>query len=90
MSTYAIKAEGFANGVHCPHAGAYLKAFDFEHENGIGWGEFTRDPARAKAFASAGEAMEFWRTQSKVRPLRPDGRPNRPLTALTVSVEPLP
>lgn len=81
-------AIGFANDEWCPHAGLYLKSFDFEHEDGLGYGEFTTDRAEAKEFKDAGEALEFWRTVSKVRPQRPDGKPNRPLTVLTVEVAP--
>jgi hypothetical protein len=42
----------------------------------------------AKKFADAAAASEFYLRQSTVLPLRPDGRPNRPFTAYTVSVEP--
>ena len=31
---YVMRALGFANGVHCPHKGQYLKSFDHEHGNG--------------------------------------------------------
>ena len=85
--TLLIKALGFANGRSCPHEGQYLKAFDFEYENGIGYGDFTDDPSEAMKFDSFRDAMEFWKTQSKVRPIRPDGEPNRPLTALSISLE---
>lgn len=81
---YVIVAEGFANGASCPHAGEYLESFDFDGDE-QGYGEFTPDLAKAKRFADVGELMEFWRTQSRTRPKRPDGRPNRPLTALTIS-----
>lgn len=48
------------------------------------------DPERAMAFASFDEAVLYWQRQSERTPLRPDGRPNRPLTAFTVEIEPLP
>lgn len=47
-----IKAEGFANGVPCPIAGQYVKSFDFEADDGRGYGEFTLDPAKALTFES--------------------------------------
>ena len=42
---------------------------------------FTKAPNKAKRFADIAEALEFYRTQSARRPLRDDGRPNRPLAA---------
>ena len=36
----------------------------------------------------AAQAMTAWNTVSSQRPRRPDGRPNKPLTALTVEVQP--
>lgn len=48
------------------------------------------DIERAKKFPSAREAMEEWRRISRSVPTRPDGKPNRPLTAFTVEVEKVP
>lgn len=44
----------------------------------------TADPARAKRFGSAAEALREWRRVSRRVPRRADGRPNRPLSAFTV------
>jgi hypothetical protein len=85
-----IKAVMFANGAPCPHAGTYLKSADFEAHGGIGWMTFTRNPGSALKFDSAGAAIAYWRTRSKTVPTRPDGKPNRPLTALTVEIEDAP
>lgn len=57
--------------------------------DGRGETVLTEERTRAKTFANAGEAFEFWRQQSKTVPLRPDGRPNRPLTAYTVEILPI-
>lgn len=81
-----IIAQGFADGTPCPHEGQYLQSFDFEAYDGQGWGEFTADPAKAKRFSDKLAAAEFWRTISKTRPRRPDGQPNRPLTALSCEI----
>jgi hypothetical protein len=86
----AIKVIGFAGQVACPIAGQYLKSFDFEAENGLGFGVFTTRIEEALAFPSIVEASEFWKRQSKVKPRRTDGRPNRPLTATTVTFERIP
>lgn len=89
-SRHVIRMQGFANGAPCPHAGQYLKSFDFDAHDGRGYGEFCVKPRHAKIFASAKDAFEFWRTASKVKPLREDGEPNRPLTAANVSIEEIP
>jgi hypothetical protein len=81
-----IQAIGFANGMPCPHAGQYLESFDFDAHGGQGYGEFTPDPAKAKRFRDQAEAVLFWRLPSRVRPRRPDGKPNRPLTSLSVAI----
>ena len=81
----AIRALGFANGTKCPIAGQYLKSFDFEADNGLGFGVFTDRIEEAMLFPDLVAASTFWKTQSKVRPRRPDGKPNRPLTATTIT-----
>lgn len=48
------------------------------------------DPAKALRFPAFIDAAEFWKTQSTAVPFRPDGEPNRPLTAFMVAIEPLP
>lgn len=48
------------------------------------------DPYDAIKFSSHAEAAELWKTQSKRTPFRPDGKPNRPLTAYSVSIRELP
>lgn len=65
----------------------YLESFDFEAHGGQGFALFTNDKAKAKRFADTESAFEFWRTTSKTVPTRPDGKPNRPLTAATIEIE---
>lgn len=72
----------------------FLKSFDPDaHAPGVpfptGYAEWTADPKEAMVFGNAGEAIQFYRTQSKVTPLRPDGKPNLPLTAFSVSFDKL-
>lgn len=50
----------------------------------------TIDPADALPFDTFSSAFEFARQQSTVFPTRPDGEPNRPLTAFTVEIGRLP
>lgn len=70
------------------HINQYLVAFDPEAHRGLGVATWTPNVSEARKFPTFQEAMECWRQQSKVRPLRDDGKPNRPLTAY--SVEPVP
>jgi len=90
--TCAIKIWGaqMARGtMTTPETGRYLRDFDVGAHNGR-VDDFpiptTDKIEEARHFANAGEALTFWQTQSRVRPLRPDGDPNRPLTAFTVEV----
>jgi hypothetical protein len=65
----------------------WLAEADVEDCDGRGSVSLSRLPGEALTFPSQSAAMEFWRRQSTRRPLRFDGRPNRPLTAFTVAVE---
>jgi len=69
-----------------PPGGAWLASYDPDANQGRGEARWSPDFREALHFDTAGEAMECWRRQSRVRPLRADGRPNRPLTAVTVEV----
>jgi len=82
-----IKAVEFANGTPCPIAGQYLKSFNCEAYNGRGYAVWTDRIEDAMKFDNAGEAMLFWKQQSRKRPTRPDGKPNRPLTSTTIVIE---
>lgn len=81
--SFVIRVYGFANGVHCPHAGKYVLTFDHEANDGLGAGRFTDDISKAMTFATFTDAFEFWRKSPACRPSREDGKPNRPLTAAT-------
>lgn len=90
---YAIRLIGPAGSVivndELPPAGSLLASYDPDGNAGAGDASWTLDPSRALVFNSPGAALELWRRRSTVRPLRPDGRPNRPLTAYTIEVSPL-
>lgn len=83
-----MKLFGLANGQSTPFDGDYLADFDFEAANGRG--EITMagfDITKAKKFANMAEAFTFYNTQPKCCPIRPDGKPNKPLTATNWSFE---
>jgi hypothetical protein len=70
--------------------GTYLERFDHEANGGLGFGAFTTDPAKALRFVDFAEAMQFWNKVPLSRPLRPDGKPNKPLSATSIAIEPVP
>jgi hypothetical protein len=68
--------------------GKYLEWSDPDARGGLGDDGWTDDVDKAKRFASFTAAMECWKAQSAVHPIRwSDGKPNRPLTAYSVTVE---
>ena len=83
---FVMRAVGFADGSACPFVGQYLSHFDANAHDGRGWAEYTRHVDNALRFRDAAEAWRFWRTISRVRPVRPDGKPNRPLTSTTIEI----
>jgi len=68
-----------------PDGVCYLTSFDPDYGDGRGHIAVTSYVSRARRFADAVEGWQEWRRESTVQPLRPDGLPNRPLTAYTVS-----
>lgn len=90
MTKWAIKIVDFINQAECPIEEQYIKSFDHDAFDGQGAGEFTFNIREALPFADTAEALMFWKKQSEVRPLRSDGKPNRPLTCSTVTLEQIP
>lgn len=68
--------------------GGYVKAFDPDAHDGQGSLDVVLDPADARTFRDFRDAMDAWTAVAKARPKRPDGKPNRPLTAFSVEVIP--
>lgn len=92
MSPYVIRYQGLVGRAAIPGRvpiGAYLRSFDVEAHDGRGEANWTMLPQQAMKFRDAAAATWAWRTRSAKRPNRPDGRPNRPLTAFNVAIEPL-
>src|SRR5262245_38683855 len=67
--------------------GDYLEWSDPDAKGGLGDDRWTPDLAKAKRFASQEAAWECWRAQGKKIPRRPDGKPNRPMTAYSVTIQ---
>jgi hypothetical protein len=83
-----MRIVGAANGLPTELDGLYLREFDPEFANGVGLITGTADRTEAMRFGSKSAAMLFWRQSPRCRRIRPDGRPNRPLTAFTVEIVP--
>jgi len=92
--SFAIKVLGYADGRPCSFEDSYLRWYDpnvaIEEEGLLVLGEFTYDIALAKTFPDRISALEEWKRVREVDPIRPDGKPNRPLTVYTVTIEPVP
>lgn len=84
-----IKCAAMPGVAHHPSvgspAGLFLKSYDPEAYDGRGWADWG-NLDDAMRFSSSGEAWILWRSVSFTRPRRPDGAPNRPLTAFTIEV----
>lgn len=79
-------AEGVIVNGGVPPVGLYLERYDPEAHDGLGDAWWTETRAAAMVFADVRAALECWRTVPRCRPVRADGRPNRPLTAYTVEL----
>ena len=88
MGSVLMRQMGAADGRALPHDGQFLAAFDFEAHGGQGEISLTPDPALAMRFRDTAQAFEFWRRSPECRPIRADGKPNRPLTAANWGFEP--
>lgn len=86
---YIIQAVAWAGGfAPLEGAGGYVDWCDVDANDGLGAFTLTDDEAKAIQFDAPGQALEFWQKQSTIKPLRDDGKPNRPLTSLTIMVVP--
>lgn len=72
-----------------PDEGPFVARVDVDARGGRGEVDLTTDPARALTWPSMRDALDAYGQQSTVQPTRPDGRPNKPLTAYSVTVEAL-
>jgi len=75
-----------AGGFNRPEIGNFVVSFQPDtDERGIGILTVTNNEDLAMQFNDGVAALHFYRQQSKVCPVRDDGKPNRPLTAFTAS-----
>lgn len=90
MKPVGIKCVALNSGLEAGPAGQWLKSYDPDGMGGRGHAVWTADPSEAMTFLDVGAAVKCWQQQSEKAPTRDDGRPNKPLTAYTVEVIPLP
>lgn len=74
-------ADGRTDGVP---VGRYLAAYEPEANDGYGMATWTPERENAMTFASGDEAAACYQAVPRNRPLRPDGKPHRPLTMFMV------
>lgn len=84
---FLIQCLAGGDGQPTPYDGQFLRRYEPEAHDGVGLAEWTEDPDLAVAFASLQEARAAWMRVPTTRPTRDDGRPNRPLTAYSVSIQ---
>jgi hypothetical protein len=85
---YILRIIARADGTDSPEAGRFILGYDPDYHQGRGLLTTTEIRRKARRFNDQGDAYAFWRQPSRIQPTRPDGQPNRPLTAYTVSIEP--
>jgi hypothetical protein len=73
-----------ADGSPCPTAGCYVKHYTADGWRGLGHLVVTDNTDDARQYRDAAAAFADWKRTSTTHPVRPDGKPNRPLTAYTV------
>jgi hypothetical protein len=86
---YRLRIVSLADGRPSVVDNQWLVSCDVDAREGRGMVIATDDPAKALLFPRPAAALMYWQRQSKHTPLRPDGKPNRPLTAYTVTIEPV-
>jgi hypothetical protein len=90
VPTYVILIHGLVNGDDTPYDGTYLKRFDFHNAPPGEANLYTvATPQEAAQFPDLETAREELMKVDPRAPIRRDGKPNRPLTAFSVSIEPV-
>lgn len=69
--------------------GKWIMRYDPEAFRGQGDAELTAKLKKAKRFPSKEAAITFIMQQPKARPVRADGKPNRPLLAFSLTIDPV-
>lgn len=84
--SFVIKCVGVGADDTGPLVGQYLRDWDLEADQGRGTSVWAPEINQAAVFASMAAALGAWHAQCTSVPVRPDGMPNRPLTAYAVEI----
>lgn len=84
--SFLIRIVAAADGTPCPEAGCYVRQYTPDGYDGRGRMIATARRELARLYPDAVAAWADWRRVSATHPRRPDGKPNRPLTAYTVEL----
>lgn len=91
MMAWIMRIEGMADRSPTVARGQFVSEFHANVNQGRGDLVLTRDPANAMRFRTKDAAFACWQTQCKPPfDRRRDGKPNRPMTAYTVTILPYP
>jgi hypothetical protein len=89
---FLMRIESLVSGHSTPFDGKYLMEYDADRPGLDPDGNpmlvhivCTDDPMKAIQFHNLMEYHALWTKTPKRQPIRPDGKPNRPLTAFSVS-----
>lgn len=85
----SVDADHGASRVTHDDRPVYVREYNPDANGGDGNIVTTQDPDRAKRFVSLKSAVEYYMRPSRVKPLK-NGRPNRPLMDLGVTVVDVP
>lgn len=88
-TVYVIRVIGRASGEPSREDGHYVQDLDADAHQGRGHVTWANNAYHAKHFPDTDSALAYYHTQSKKYPTRPDGQPNKPLTAYTVDIMPV-
>lgn len=86
---YVMRIVGVADGRPCAEAGCYVRRYTPDGFGGNGRIVVTPNEAHARRYPDQLSAWQEYLRTSATHPRRPDGQPNRPLTAYTVEILPL-
>jgi hypothetical protein len=86
---HAILIVGSPLGDQSDFDGKYVKSYD-PHDGEHGKITVTPNLHDALIYPDLPAAFEAWRAVNSNRPKRPDGKPNRPMTAFTVEMVKVP
>lgn len=86
---FLVKALGFARDKPCSFAGQFLEWYDPDADENGPIAAWTSDLDKAKKFETTEDALAEWHRVRTVDPVRPDGKPNKPLTAISIEIVPI-